>query len=73
MLTGETHEDEVAPRAAAAWLAHAPRRGRRRPIQVADGEDGMLIIGAAPGLNRDRPVNCFFTNASHKPAPAWTS
>jgi histidine phosphotransferase ChpT len=40
-------EDEVAPRAAAAWLAHSLVEEGGGSIQVADGEEGMLIIGAS--------------------------
>jgi histidine phosphotransferase ChpT len=46
VLTGETSEDEVAPRAAAAWLAHCLVAEGGGQIQVADGEANMLIIGA---------------------------
>ncbi len=46
VLTGDMQEDEVAPRAAAAWLAHELVREGGGQLQVADGEDGMLIIGA---------------------------
>ena len=46
VLTGETSEDEVAPRAAAAWLAHCLVEEGGGQIQVADGEANMLIIGA---------------------------
>jgi len=47
VLVGEMQEDEVAPRAAAAWLAHSLVEEGRCSIQVADGEEGMLIIGAS--------------------------
>ena len=47
VLIGEMPEDEVAPRAAAAWLAHAWSRRAAARIQVADGEEGILIIGAS--------------------------
>jgi histidine phosphotransferase ChpT len=47
VLVGEMQEDEVAPRAAAAWLAHSLVEEGRGSIQVADGEEGMLIIGAS--------------------------
>ena len=46
VLTGDMQEDEVAPRAAAAWLAHELVREGGGQLQVADGENGMLIIGA---------------------------
>ena len=47
VLVGEMSEDEVAPRAAAAWLAHSLVEEGGGQIQVADGEEGMLIIGAS--------------------------
>jgi len=47
VLVGEMSEDEVAPRAAAAWLAHSLVEEGGGRIQVADGEEGMLIIGAS--------------------------
>jgi len=47
VLVGEMSEDEVAPRAAAAWLAHSLVEEGDGRIQVADGDDGMLIIGAS--------------------------
>ncbi len=46
VLTGDMQEDEVAPRAAAAWLAHELVREGGGQLQVADGDEGMLIIGA---------------------------
>jgi len=47
VLVGETSADEVAPRAAAAWLAHCLVEEGNGQIQVADGEEGILIIGAS--------------------------
>lgn len=47
VLIGEMGEDEVAPRAAAAWLAHSLVQEGRGRIQIADGEEGMLLIGAS--------------------------
>jgi histidine phosphotransferase ChpT len=47
VLVGEMREDEVAPRAAAAWLAHSLVEEGGGSIQVADGEEGMLIVGAS--------------------------
>ena len=47
VLVGETGEDEVAPRAAAAWLVHCLVEEGQGRIQVADGEEGMLLIGAS--------------------------
>jgi histidine phosphotransferase ChpT len=47
VLVGEMSEDEVAPRAAAAWLAHLLVEEGGGQIQVADGDEGLLIIGAS--------------------------
>jgi histidine phosphotransferase ChpT len=47
VLAGETDEDSIAPRAAAAWLAHSLVSEVGGEIQVADGEEGVLLIGAA--------------------------
>jgi len=47
VLIGEMSEDEVAPRAAAAWLAHSLVEEGGGRIQVADHEEGVLIIGAS--------------------------
>jgi histidine phosphotransferase ChpT len=47
VLVGEMSEDEVAPRAAAAWLAHSLVEEGGGRIQVADGEEGILIVGAS--------------------------
>jgi histidine phosphotransferase ChpT len=47
VLTGETSENEVAPRAAAAWLAHLLVDEGGGRIQVAEDEAGLLIIGAS--------------------------
>lgn len=47
VLTGETSEDAIAPRAAAAWLVHCLVREGGGQVQVMDGEEGTLLIGAA--------------------------
>jgi histidine phosphotransferase ChpT len=47
VLTGDMQEDEIAPRAAAAWLAHSLVKEGGGQIQVADVEANMLIIGAS--------------------------
>ena len=47
VLAGETTEDEVAPRAAAAWLVHSLVQEGGGQIQLADQQDGLLIIGAS--------------------------
>jgi histidine phosphotransferase ChpT len=50
VLIGEMSEDDVAPRAAAAWLAHSLVEECGGAIQVADNDEGILIIGASlPG------------------------
>ena len=49
VLVGETAEDDVAPRAAAAWLVHLLVEEGGGSVQVAD-QDSMLLIGASlPG------------------------
>jgi histidine phosphotransferase ChpT len=47
VLKGETGEDGIAPRAAAAWLVHCLVQEGGGQIQVADGEEGMLLLGAS--------------------------
>ena len=47
VLIGEMSEDDVAPRAAAAWLAHSLVEEGGGSIQVADNEEGILIIGTS--------------------------
>ena len=47
VLVGEMSEDEVAPRAAAAWLAQSLVEEGGGTIQVADNEEGILIIGTS--------------------------
>ena len=47
VLIGGTGEDEVAPRAAAAWLVHCLVQEGGGQVQVADGQEGMLLIGAS--------------------------
>jgi histidine phosphotransferase ChpT len=49
-LTGETGEDEIAPRAAAAWLVHCLVSDAGGEVQVADGEDNVVLFGVSlPG------------------------
>lgn len=45
-LLGEVAEDDVAPRAAAAWLVHCLVEDGGGRIQLSDGE-GLLLIGAS--------------------------
>ncbi|MGZ8998664.1 MAG: histidine phosphotransferase family protein [Allosphingosinicella sp.] len=47
VLAGETSEDDVAPRAAAAWLVHCLVQEGGGQIQLADEQEGLLIIGAS--------------------------
>ena len=47
VLVGKTGEDEVAPRAAAAWLVQALVEDGKGRLQVSDEQDGMLLIGAS--------------------------
>lgn len=46
VLTGETGEDGVNPRAAAAWLVHSLVDEGGGTIQVAE-EEGVLLLGAS--------------------------
>ena len=49
-LLGETEEEALAPRAAAAWLVHSLVEEGGGEVQVADAEEGMLLFGASlPG------------------------
>ena len=47
VLVGKTGEDEVAPRAAAAWLVQALVEEGKGRLQVSDDQEGMLLIGAS--------------------------
>ena len=47
VLLGEVTEDQVAPRAAAAWLVHCLVEEAGGTIQFMDGEEGVLLIGAS--------------------------
>ena len=46
-LLGEASEDQIAPRAAAAWLVHCLISEGAGQIQIADGEEGVLLFGAS--------------------------
>ena len=46
-LLGETNEEAIAPRAAAAWLVHCLISEGGGEVQVADQEEGVLLVGAA--------------------------
>jgi histidine phosphotransferase ChpT len=47
VLVGESSEESIAPRAAAAWLAHCLVQEGGGEIQVMDGDEGMLLVGAS--------------------------
>jgi histidine phosphotransferase ChpT len=47
VLIGESSEDSIAPRAAAAWLVHCLVQEGGGRVQVMDSEGGMLLIGAS--------------------------
>jgi histidine phosphotransferase ChpT len=47
VLVGESSEESIAPRAAAAWLAHCLVKEGGGEVQVMDGEEGMLLVGAS--------------------------
>ncbi len=47
VLVGQTSEDSIAPRAAAAWLVHCLATDGGGEVQVMDGEPGMLLLGAS--------------------------
>ncbi|MEA2999826.1 MAG: histidine phosphotransferase ChpT [Sphingomonadales bacterium] len=49
-LVGEASEAAIAPRAAAAWLVHCLVEEAGGEVQIADQEEGVLLLGAAlPG------------------------
>lgn len=47
VLVGESSEEAIAPRAAAAWLIHCLVREGGGEVQVMDQEEGMLLFGAS--------------------------
>lgn len=47
VLRGEADANSIAPRAAAAWLAHSLVDEAGGRVQLADEEDGVLLIGAS--------------------------
>jgi histidine phosphotransferase ChpT len=47
VVIGESSEDNIAPRAAAAWLVHCLVQEGGGQVQVMDSEEGMLLIGAS--------------------------
>ncbi len=46
-LLGDLAEDAIAPRGAAAWLVHCLLADCGGEVQVADQEEGVLLIGAS--------------------------
>ncbi len=49
-LLGKVEEEDIAPRAASAWLIHLLASEGGGQVQVADTEPGMLLFGASlPG------------------------
>jgi histidine phosphotransferase ChpT len=46
-LAGDAAEDAIAPRAAAAWLVHCLVDEAGGEVQIADQEEGVLLLGAA--------------------------
>ena len=46
-LLGDVSEDELAPRAAAAWLVHCLVAEGGGQVQVADAEENVLVLGAS--------------------------
>ena len=46
-LSGESSEEQIAPRAAAAWLVHCLVMEGGGEVQVMDSEEGMLLLGAS--------------------------
>jgi len=47
VLLGRSSEDNVAPRAAGAWLVHCLVNDGGGQVQVADEEEGVLLLGAS--------------------------
>lgn len=47
VLTGGVVEGELAPRTAAAWLARSLVEESGGHVQLADDEDGLLLLGAS--------------------------
>ena len=46
-LLGEAGEEDIAPRGAAAWLVHCLVSDGGGEVQVANQEEGMLLLGAS--------------------------
>jgi histidine phosphotransferase ChpT len=46
-LVGESSEESIAPRAAAAWLVHCLMSEGGGEVMVSDADPGVLLIGAA--------------------------
>ncbi|HEY6916517.1 MAG TPA: histidine phosphotransferase family protein, partial [Allosphingosinicella sp.] len=46
-LLGQSQEDAVAPRVAAAWLVHSLVHDGGGTLQVGDQDEGVLLLGAS--------------------------
>lgn len=46
VLLGETAEDQIAPRAAGAWLVQCLITEGEGQVQVLDSDEGLLLLGA---------------------------
>ena len=46
-LVGDVSEEDLAPRAAAAWLVHCLVTDGGGEVQVADADEGVLVLGAS--------------------------
>ncbi|MFC7497998.1 histidine phosphotransferase family protein [Enterovirga sp. GCM10030262] len=47
VLSGQSSEEQIAPRAAAAWLVHCLVAEGGGDVQVMESEEGMLMFGAS--------------------------
>ena len=47
VVLGQTSDDMIAPRAAAAWLIHCLVAEGGGQVQVSDGEENVLLFGAS--------------------------
>jgi histidine phosphotransferase ChpT len=52
VLEGQSSEEDIAPRAAAAWLVQSLVSECGGQILVSDGEEGMLLLGVSLPANR---------------------
>ena len=47
VLLGKTDEDSISPRGAAAWLVHCLVQEGGGAVQIADGDQNVLLFGAS--------------------------